>query len=285
MRQANGDDEYHFASWNAHACYFRDPAGNILEFIARHNLKNDRPGEFSARDILAASEIGVVVDDVPGLATDVDRQLGLRPFAGTSAADFAALGDDPLPLLGLRASGPEQRPHRAPFGIEVHDSPDIDAGGIVRAANRASPATAPGVRAPFFRDAAVAGAERHPRGHGLRVIDHMTHNVYRGRMAYWAAFYEKLFNFRQIRYFDIKGEYTGLTSKAMTAPDGLIRIPLNEEASKTTGQIEEFLMAFNGEGIQHIALLTDDITTSIDALDSSASRTGSSTNPRRFTCE
>jgi 4-hydroxyphenylpyruvate dioxygenase len=112
----------------------------------------------------------------------------------------------------------------------------------------------------------LPGAERHPRGHGLRMIDHMTHNVYRGRMAYWAAFYEKLFNFRQIRYFDIKGEYTGLTSKAMTAPDGLIRIPLNEEASKTTGQIEEFLMAFNGEGIQHIALLTDDIVASIDAL-------------------
>jgi 4-hydroxyphenylpyruvate dioxygenase len=112
----------------------------------------------------------------------------------------------------------------------------------------------------------LPGTERHPRGHGLRVIDHMTHNVYRGRMAYWAGFYEKLFNFRQIRYFDIKGEYTGLTSKAMTAPDGLIRIPLNEEASKTTGQIEEFLMQFNGEGIQHIALLTDDIVASIDAL-------------------
>ena len=78
-------------------------------------------------------------------------------------------------------------------------------------------------------------------------------------MAYWAGFYEKIFNFREIRYFDIKGEYTGLTSKAMTAPDGKIRIPLNEEASKSTGQIEEFLMQYNGEGIQHIALLTDDL--------------------------
>src|SRR3546814_20232332 len=66
--------------------------------------------------------------------------------------------------------------------------------------------------------------------------DLLTHNVYRGRMAYWAGFYEKLFNFREIRYFDIKGEYTGLTSKAMTAPDGLIRIPLNEESSKGAGQ-------------------------------------------------
>ncbi len=78
-------------------------------------------------------------------------------------------------------------------------------------------------------------------------------------MAFWADFYEKLFNFREIRYFDIQGEYTGLTSKAMTAPDGKIRIPLNEESSKGAGQIEEFLMKFNGEGIQHIALLTDDI--------------------------
>jgi 4-hydroxyphenylpyruvate dioxygenase len=113
----------------------------------------------------------------------------------------------------------------------------------------------------------LPGVDRHPRGHGLRTIDHLTHNVYRGRMAYWGGFYEKLFNFREIRYFDIKGEYTGLTSRAMTAPDGLIRIPLNEEAGRGgNGQIEEFLMKFNGEGIQHIALLTDDLIASVDAL-------------------
>ncbi len=112
----------------------------------------------------------------------------------------------------------------------------------------------------------LEGVDRHPAGHGLREIDHLTHNVYRGRMAHWAAFYERLFNFREIRYFDIKGEYTGLTSKAMTAPDGKIRIPLNEEASKTTGQIEEFLMKFNGEGIQHVALLTDDLVDTVDRL-------------------
>jgi 4-hydroxyphenylpyruvate dioxygenase len=110
------------------------------------------------------------------------------------------------------------------------------------------------------------GVERKPAGHGLRVIDHLTHNVYRGRMAYWADFYARLFNFREIRYFDIKGEYTGLTSRAMTAPDGRIRIPLNEEASRSTGQIEEFLMKFNGEGIQHIALLTDDLLETLDRL-------------------
>jgi len=112
----------------------------------------------------------------------------------------------------------------------------------------------------------VGGVDRHPQGHGLKLIDHLTHNVYRGRMAHWSAFYERIFNFREIRYFDIKGEYTGLTSRAMTAPDGKIRIPLNEEASKSTGQIEEFLMKYNGEGIQHIALLSDDLLATIDSL-------------------
>ncbi len=112
----------------------------------------------------------------------------------------------------------------------------------------------------------LEGVDRHPLGAGLRLIDHLTHNVYRGRMGYWADFYEKLFNFREIRYFDIKGEYTGLTSKAMTAPDGMIRIPLNEESSKGAGQIEEFLMQFNGEGIQHVAFLTDDLIRTWDAL-------------------
>jgi 4-hydroxyphenylpyruvate dioxygenase len=112
----------------------------------------------------------------------------------------------------------------------------------------------------------IDGVERHPAGHGLKLIDHLTHNVYRGRMSYWAGFYERLFNFREIRYFDIKGEYTGLTSRAMTAPDGKIRIPLNEEAAGGGGQIEEFLMKFNGEGIQHIALLSEDLVATVDSL-------------------
>ncbi len=112
----------------------------------------------------------------------------------------------------------------------------------------------------------IDGVDRRPQGHGLQLIDHLTHNVYRGRMAYWAGFYEKLFNFREIRYFDIQGEYTGLTSKAMTAPDGQIRIPLNEEAKQGGGQIEEFLMQFNGEGIQHVALICDDLPATVDRL-------------------
>lgn len=112
----------------------------------------------------------------------------------------------------------------------------------------------------------LPGVDRHPRGVGLTLVDHLTHNVYRGRMTHWAAYYERLFNFREIRYFDIQGEYTGLTSKALTAPDGKIRIPLNEEAGKTSGQIEEFLMQFSGEGIQHVALLTDNLLDTVDQL-------------------
>lgn len=109
------------------------------------------------------------------------------------------------------------------------------------------------------------GVDRHPQGCGLKQIDHLTHNVYRGRMDYWAAYYEKLFNFREIRFFDIKGEYTGLRSRAMTAPDGKIRIPLNEEAGGE-GQIEEYLMQYNGEGIQHIAFSCDDLPACWDRL-------------------
>ena len=112
----------------------------------------------------------------------------------------------------------------------------------------------------------LPGVDKKPVGAGFELIDHLTHNVYGGRMAYWADFYEKLFNFREIRYFDIKGEYTGLTSKAMTAPDGKIRIPLNEEGEGGKGQIEEFLRQYNGEGIQHIALICDDIVACWDRL-------------------
>lgn len=116
----------------------------------------------------------------------------------------------------------------------------------------------------------IVGADRHPVGAGLRRIDHLTHNVYGGRMAHWADYYAQLFNFREIRYFDIKGEYSGLTSKALTAPDGMIRIPLNEEsadkASGGRGQIDEFLRRFNGEGIQHIAFLCDDLAATCDRL-------------------
>jgi 4-hydroxyphenylpyruvate dioxygenase len=111
----------------------------------------------------------------------------------------------------------------------------------------------------------IAGVDPRPAGLGLVEIDHLTHNVHRGRMDHWAGFYERLFNFREIRYFDIEGKLTGLKSRAMTSPCGKIRIPINE-SSDDKSQIEEYLAAYNGEGIQHIALTTDDIYESVAAL-------------------
>jgi 4-hydroxyphenylpyruvate dioxygenase len=99
----------------------------------------------------------------------------------------------------------------------------------------------------------------------LTYIDHLTHNVQRGRMSVWADFYERLFNFREIRYFDIEGKVTGLFSKAMTSPCGQIRIPLNESQDDKS-QIEEFLREYKGEGIQHIALGTSDIYEAVDII-------------------
>jgi 4-hydroxyphenylpyruvate dioxygenase len=111
----------------------------------------------------------------------------------------------------------------------------------------------------------LAGADAAPEGVGLVAIDHLTHNVHRGRMEEWAAFYERLFGFREIRYFDIEGKMTGLRSKAMTSPCGKIRIPINESADDKS-QIAEYLEAYRGEGIQHIALATSDIFAAVEAL-------------------
>jgi 4-hydroxyphenylpyruvate dioxygenase len=103
------------------------------------------------------------------------------------------------------------------------------------------------------------------RGVGLTYLDHLTHNVFRGNMAKWADYYERIFNFREIRYFDIEGAQTGLLSKAMTSPCGKIRIPLNESRDDHS-QIEEFLRDYKGEGIQHLALGTDDIYAAVETM-------------------
>jgi 4-hydroxyphenylpyruvate dioxygenase len=104
-----------------------------------------------------------------------------------------------------------------------------------------------------------------PAGVGFRYLDHLTHNVHKGNMDTWFRFYGDLFNFRQIRFFDIEGKYTGLFSRALTSPCGRIRIPINEDRGET-GQIVEYLKRYNGEGIQHIAVGTDDIYRSADAI-------------------
>ncbi|MBL4617419.1 MAG: 4-hydroxyphenylpyruvate dioxygenase [Robiginitomaculum sp.] len=111
----------------------------------------------------------------------------------------------------------------------------------------------------------IIGADEEKNALGFHYIDHLTHNVVRGQMEFWGKFYEDVFGFRQIRYFDIEGKLTGLISKAMTSPCGKIRIPLNESKDDKS-QIEEFLTEFNGEGIQHIAIESDDIYKSVDGL-------------------
>ncbi len=111
----------------------------------------------------------------------------------------------------------------------------------------------------------LPGVDRYPRGVGLTYIDHLTHNVYQGEMNTWAGYYERLFNFHEIRYFDIKGIKTGLFSRAMASPDGKVRIPLNESADDKS-QIAEFLRQYHGEGIQHIALFTDNIYDTVEAM-------------------
>src|SRR5690606_25927683 len=111
----------------------------------------------------------------------------------------------------------------------------------------------------------LQGVDQNPKGFGLTFIDHLTHNLFLGNMQKWSDYYEKLFNFREIRYFDIKGAKTGLLSKAMTAPDGVVRIPLNE-SSDDKSQINEYLREYKGKGIQHIALFTDDIYETVEKM-------------------
>ena len=111
------------------------------------------------------------------------------------------------------------------------------------------------------------GVERHPPGAGFTEIDHLTHNVYNGRTEHWTDFYARLFGFREFREFDVTGEYSGLNTKVMTAPDGKIRIPINEEGAEGgKGQIAEYLRTYNGEGIQHIALASPDLYAALDSL-------------------
>ena len=114
-------------------------------------------------------------------------------------------------------------------------------------------------------DFVAADDEPAAAGAGLSYVDHLTHNVHRGRMDEWAGFYERLFNFKEIRFFDIEGQLTGLKSRAMTSPCGKIRIPINESSDESS-QIAEYLEAYNGEGIQHIALATDDIYETVEHL-------------------
>lgn len=117
---------------------------------------------------------------------------------------------------------------------------------------------------PYAADFDFVAAPK-PAGVGFHYLDHLTHNVFKGNMDRWFEFYSRLFNFRQIRFFDIEGKYTGLYSRALTSPCGRIRIPINEDRGET-GQIVEYLKRYKGEGIQHIAVGCDDIYGCTEAI-------------------
>ncbi|MFQ6017043.1 MAG: 4-hydroxyphenylpyruvate dioxygenase [Kiloniellaceae bacterium] len=154
------------------------------------------------------------------------------------------------------------KPHRGPIGPMELNIPAIKGIGdsLIYLVDHAA---GPSIYDVDFMP--LEGAGQTAQEVGLTYVDHLTHNVYQGRMDRWAEFYERLFNFRQIRYFDIEGKLTGLRSRAMTSPCGKIRIPINESADDSS-QIAEYLDQYKGEGIQHIALGTDDIYETVEML-------------------
>jgi len=195
----------------------------------------------------------------------------LNESAGSFAGDFAAQHGPSACGFAIRfrkpaaqvlehvlANGGERQDHRA-------DTRAVDA-PVIKGIGDCMLYLVDDGRADLYADyLPLPGVDQHPKGFGLTFIDHLTHNLFVGNMQKWSDYYEKLFNFREIRYFDIKGAKTGLLSKAMTAPDGIVRIPLNESSDEKS-QINEYLREYKGEGIQHIALFTDNIYDTVEAM-------------------
>jgi 4-hydroxyphenylpyruvate dioxygenase len=157
------------------------------------------------------------------------------------------------------------KPFQSKVGPMELNIPAIEGigGSVIYFVDRYGPGE-PSIYEVDFKPTDVTKGYRHD-GCGLTEIDHVTHNVYRGNMDKWAGFYETLFNFREVKYFDIEGKLTGLKSRAMTSPCGKIRIPINE-SSDDKSQIAEYLEEYKGEGIQHIALSTENIYETVEKL-------------------
>ena len=179
---------------------------------------------------------------------------------GPSACAFAIRVDDAAAAfahtLELGA-----KPHQGPVGPMEINIPAITGIGnsLIYLVDRYGDNTI------YDVDFIAVDAEEESAGAGLRSLDHLTHNVFQGRMDVWAGYYERLFGFREVRFFDISGKATGLRSRAMTSPCGKIRIPINESTDDKS-QIAEYLDAYHGEGIQHIALAIDDIYATVESL-------------------
>lgn len=198
---------------------------------------------------------------------DVNYLLNAEP--NDFAADFVKKHGPCASSMAWRVVDPQQAYERAiAKGAKGYDGDDkvIDAPAILGIGGSLLYFIARDGGSPYMNDYDWLGeTDPKPEGIGFFYLDHLTHNVHRGNMDKWYNFYAGIFNFKEIRFFDIKGKMTGLFSRALTSPCGKIRIPINESADETS-QIEEYLREYNGEGIQHIAVATNDIYSSVDAL-------------------
>ena len=197
---------------------------------------------------------------------DVSYLINMEP--GSHAADFIAAHGPCAPSMGWRVVDADHAfKHAVARGARAYEGPgkamDVPAiygigDSLIYFIDRYRDTSPYNGAFDWISDA-------HPGGVGFYYLDHLTHNVFKGNMDKWFDFYSKLFNFREIRFFDIQGKFTGLFSRALTSPCGKIRIPINEDRGEK-GQIVAYLKKYNGEGIQHIAVGTDDIYASVDAI-------------------
>ena len=245
-----GTDGFEFVEYTAPDPRQLDGLFRTLEFrpVARHRSKNVT--------LYRQGEINFILNAEPG----------------SFAHAFARVHGPSICAIALRVRNAAQALERAlTLGAEVHPGqvgpmelniPAIRGigGSLIYLVDRYQDVTIYDIDFDW-----LPGEDRHPKGTGLARIDHLTHNVHRGRMNAWSGFYEKIFAFRELKYFDIEGRLTGLHSRAMVSPCGKIRIPINESADDKS-QIEEFLQAYHGEGIQHVALSTDDIYATVERL-------------------
>ncbi|MEM8752524.1 MAG: 4-hydroxyphenylpyruvate dioxygenase [Pseudomonadota bacterium] len=198
---------------------------------------------------------------------DVNYLVNAEP--GDFAADFVKEHGPCASSMAWRVVDPQQAyEHAVANGAKGYDGDDkvMDAPAILGIGGSLLYFVARDGGSPYANDYEWLGeVDPQPEGLGFFYLDHLTHNVHRGNMDKWYGFYSGIFNFKEIRFFDIEGKVTGLFSRALTSPCGKIRIPINESKDETS-QIEEYLREYNGEGIQHIAVATDDIYASVDAL-------------------
>ena len=197
---------------------------------------------------------------------DVSYLLTDEP--GGHAREFVAEHGPCAPSMGWRvADAGHALRHAVANGAVEYAGPGktLDAPAIVGIGGSLIYFVDGGRGAPAYEAEFVWEGERRPAGVGFHYIDHLTHNVHKGNMDRWFDFYGRIFGFREIRFFDIEGKHSGLLSRALTSPCGRIRIPINEDRGET-GQIVEYLKRYRGEGIQHIAVGTDDVYAAVDAI-------------------